>query len=94
MLNIDLVVTKSDGSAVDVSCNTVDYVAFERHFDKPISVLEQGRITYLFWLAWHASKRLGSIDCDFDTWVESVVNIEAKDSQESIPPLGSPQLTG
>jgi hypothetical protein len=94
MLNIDLAVTYKDGTASDIVCKTSDYIAFESHFDKPIAVLEQGRLTHLLWLAWHSAKRNTQTDAEFDQWVDTVDGIESKDSQESIPPLESPQLTG
>lgn len=90
MLNITLAVSFKDGTKRDVVCKTSDYVAFEAHFDKPVSVLEQGRLTYLFWLAWKAS----GTDQAFDVWVDSVDNIASVDEQDEIPPLGSPQPTG
>lgn len=90
MLNITLAVSFKDGTKRDVVCKTSDYVAFEAHFDKPVSVLEQGRLTYLLWLAWKAS----GTDQAFDVWVDSVDNIGSVDEQDEIPPLGSHQLTG
>lgn len=93
MLNIDLAVTHKDGTAVDVVCKTVDYLAFESHFDKPIAVLEQGRLTHLLWLAWKAATRAGQTDLDFDTWVDTVDGIESKDASD-VPPLESPAATG
>jgi len=94
MLNIDLAVTHKDGTTVDVVCKTADYIAFETNFDKPISVIEQGRLTYLLWLAWHASKRVGHTDAGFDEWVDTVDGIESKDGDNDVPPLESPAPTG
>ena len=94
MLNIDLAVTYKDGTKSDVVCKTADYIAFESKFDKPISVLEQGRLTYLLWLAWHAVQRNNQTTDDFDTWVDTVDGIESKDGDNDVPPLESPAPTG
>ena len=94
MLNIDLAVTYKGGTKSDVVCKTADYIAFESHFDKPIAVLEQGRLTHLLWLAWHAAKRNESTDLDFDAWVDTVDGIESSDGDNDVPPLESPAPTG
>ena len=93
MLNIDLAVTHKDGSKSDVVCKTVDYLAFESHFDKPIAVLEQGRLTHLLWLAWTAATRSGQTDVTFETWVDTVDGIESGDTND-VPPLESPAAIG
>ena len=90
MLNITLKVSFTDGTSTDVTCKTSDYIAFEQHFDKPVSILEQGRLTYLLWLAWKASRS----ESDFDTWVDSVESVTSVDDVDEIPPLGSPQHIG
>lgn len=94
MLNIDLAVTYKDGTRGDIVCKTADYIAFEAKFDKPVSVLEQGRLTYLLWLAWHSAHRNQATDLDFDTWVDTVDGIESKDGANDVPPLESPAPTG
>lgn len=94
MLNINLTVTHKDGSKNDVVCKTSDYVAFEAHFDKPVSILEQGRLTYLLWLAWKASSRVGVTQLVFDEWVDTVDSIESGDDEADIVPLESPAPTG
>jgi len=94
MLNIDLAVTYKDGTRSDIVCKTADYIAFEAKFDKPVSVLEQGRLTYLLWLAWHSAHRNQATDLDFDTWVDTVDGIESKDGTNDVPPLESPAPTG
>lgn len=93
MLNIDLAVTYKNGTKSDVVCKTVDYLAFEAHFDKPIAVLEQGRLTHLLWLAWTAATRAGDTSVAFDEWVDTVDGIESGDAND-VPPLESPAVTG
>lgn len=70
---IDLKVTFLDGTEKTVSCIAADLVAFEAKFDLSVARLESDvRITHLFFLAWHASKRTGETTDEFDKWVESV----------------------
>lgn len=88
----DLKVTTTTGS-VQVACLPVDFIAFENHFDKPVSALESGRLTYLYFLAWTASKRTGVTGLEFDEWVATVTSVEQADEDE-IPPLGSSPSTG
>lgn len=94
MLNIDLAVTYKDGTKADVVCKTADYIAFESHFDKPIAVLEQGRLTHLLWLAWHSAHRTQQTSGSFDEWVDTVDGIESKDGDNDVPPLESTAPTG
>jgi hypothetical protein len=62
-----------DGTSADVSTSASDYIKFEAHFDKSIATLGTDvRITYMFFLAWAASKRAGKTELDFDAWTETV----------------------
>lgn len=94
MQSITLVVTRTGGRTDEVSCLAADFVAFEEYFDKPISALESGRLTYLYWLAWHGLKRNNRAGADFNEWVQEVVGIEANDGADEIPPLERNQPTG
>lgn len=95
MQSISLVVTRTSGTTDKVACQAADFVAFEEHFDKPISALDSGRLTYLYWLAWHALSRMKRTAEDFDAWITDVVGIDADDSDaDEIRPLGMSQPTG
>lgn len=95
MQAISLDVVLAGGKTEKVVCTAADFVAFETHFDKPVSVLEQGRLTYLYWLAWHACKRAGNTELDFDQFVESVEALEVPEGEsQELVPLESNQLTG
>lgn len=70
---IELKVTFLDGTEESVSCIAADLVAFESKFDISVARLEADvRITHLFFLAWHASKRTGKTSDEFEKWIESV----------------------
>ena len=95
MQSISLDVVLAGGKTEKVVCTAADFVAFETHFDKPVSVLEQGRLTYLYWLAWHGLKRVGKTDVEFEKFVESVEALEVPEGEQEAPvPLESNQLTG
>jgi hypothetical protein len=73
---IELEITFLDGETVTVSTTAADLVAFEQKFDVAISRLQDDpRVTYMFFLAWHASKRSGGTKDEFEKWVESVAGV-------------------
>jgi hypothetical protein len=95
MQSIAMTVTHDDGQVASVTCTASDFIAFETHFDKSISALETGRLTYLYWLAWHGLKRTNLCVVSFEDWVAAVTNIEVtNDGSVEISPLESPQPTG
>jgi hypothetical protein len=95
MQSMTFVVTHDDGRSDKIVCSAPDYVAFETHYDKPISVLETGRLTYLYWLAWHGLQRFKRTPLSFEDWVSSVTSVDIPDDDKvEISPLESPQPTG
>jgi hypothetical protein len=65
-----------DGTTQDVSTTAADYIKFETHFDKSIAALGNDvRLTYMFFLAWSASKRTGKTELQFDDWAETVAMV-------------------
>ena len=63
----------ADDTTKEVSTSAADLIAFEERFDMSIAQLEKNiRMTHLFFLAWHASKRTGATKDDFEKWVEGV----------------------
>ena len=73
MQPLNLQIQFTDGTTQDVSTNAADYIKFETHFDKSIAALGNDvRLTYMFFLAWSASKRTGKTELDFDSWSETV----------------------
>ena len=95
MQSIALNVTHDDGNIASVTCTASDFIAFETHFDKSISALESGRLTYLYWLAWHGLQRFKRTPLSFEDWVSSVTSVDIPDDDKvEISPLESPQPTG
>ena len=76
MQSLNLQVEFIDGTSIDVSTSAADYIKFESHFDKSIATLGNDvRLTYMFFLAWSASKRTGKTDLEFDAWSETVAMV-------------------
>lgn len=76
MQPINLQISYIDGTSVDVSTTAADYIKFETHFDKSISVLsDDARLTFLFYLAWCAAKRTGKTELEFEPWSETVAMV-------------------
>jgi hypothetical protein len=70
---ISLKVIFTDGTESTVTAVAADLIAFEERFDMSISALEKNvRMTHLFFMAWHATKRTGDTTDDFEKWVEGV----------------------
>lgn len=85
MMQIHMTVEHADGSEAEVTAKASDLIAFERQFDKPMTVFgdpKAGRVEYIMWLAWHTSKKVGKTDQEFDAWVDGVEAIKLGDSGE------------
>jgi hypothetical protein len=55
---IALTVSFEDGTNTTVTTTAADLIAFEQHFDKSVSILQNDyRLTYLFFICWHVLKR-------------------------------------
>lgn len=94
MMRISLVVSYVDGSGAEVTATAPDLIAFERHFDKPMTVFAaEARIEYILWIAWTAMTRRKMITADFETWMDTVDGVVAGDAGEVVP-LESNQPTG
>ena len=95
MLRVALHIEYADGSAVDAVATAADQMAFEEHFDKPITVISnEFRVTYLLWLAWHVIKRTGKTSDDCNKWAEDVASVSIGDADDVVPleskaPIGS-----
>ena len=73
---IALSISFLDGSEKTVEAVASDLLAFEQKFDLSIVKLQSEiRLTHLFYLAWHACKRLGYTSDEFEKWVETVAMV-------------------
>lgn len=81
---IALLVHFLDGTSKTVEAVAADLIAFEEHFNISVVKLESEiRLTHLFFLAWHASKRKGETEDEFQKWVESVSMVSQADEKKS-----------
>jgi hypothetical protein len=72
-INLQIEFLDSSKETLMVSAIAADLIAFEAHFDLSISRLGSDvRLTHLFFLGWHAAKRLKHTEQDFDAWLETV----------------------
>ena len=95
MMRIALKVTYTDGREQAVMVSAPDLIGFERHYDKPMTTIGTGRIEYLWWVAWHATKRKALTDLDFDAWLETVDAVaDDPNGTAEIVPLENPQPIG
>ena len=80
MQPINLQINFIDGSTVEVSTTAADYIKFETHFDKSIAALgSDARLTYMFFLAWAAQKRVKGTELSFEEWSETVAMVGEAD---------------
>jgi len=84
-MNLNLLLTYTDGTERTITAKAADFVAFEAHFDISIARLQDNmKLTHLFFLAWNIERRTGEIakDVDFDKWIDSVDMVQAADSKK------------
>jgi hypothetical protein len=80
MQPLNLQIQFIDGTTQDVSTTAADYIKFETHFDKSIAALGNDvRLTYMFFLAWSASKRTAKTELEFEDWSETVSMVGESD---------------
>jgi hypothetical protein len=80
-INLKLVFV--DGTEKNVVAVAADLVAFEQHFDKSVSTLQNDvRLTYLFWMCWHVLKRTGETKQDFEKFIETVSGVVIGDDEK------------
>ena len=76
-MQINLHVTFTDKTEVEVVAVAADIVAFENHFDMSVAKLEKEvRLTHLLFIAYSQQRRTKATDLDFEKWVENVAEIK------------------
>ena len=93
-MRLNLRVTYADGSAVDTAATTAVLVEFEDHFDRSVTVLDDGlRLKHVTWLAWRSLTRQGKTAAEFGAWLDTVDGVELVDGEASPVPLDSTAST-
>ena len=92
-MRMKLSVTYLDGSGADAIVSAPDFVAFEREFDRSVARFESEiKLTDICWLAWPRLSRSGTVG-DFDTWLETLDNIEITDTADPAPLGKTPHIS-
>lgn len=82
-MNFNLQVIYTDGRTEEVVGKAADIVAFEQQFDISMASLQKDvKLTHLFYLAWHATRRTGGTTDDFDKWLEGVDMVQAAEAKK------------
>jgi hypothetical protein len=82
-MKITLRITFLDGTSRNVLVSAADMVAFENEYDISIAKLDEARIGWLLYLAWHSEKRRKATDKPYDTWIDDVETIGADDDPKA-----------
>jgi hypothetical protein len=76
-MKLTLRIEFADGTHKDVLVSAPDMVAFEDKYDLSIAKLDDPKMGWLLFLAWHSEKRKKQTDKEFEAWLELVDAIGA-----------------
>ena len=76
-MKLTLRIEFADGTHKDVLVSAADMVAFEDTFNVSIARLDDPRIGWLLFLAWHSEQRRKQTTLEYETWLDSVESIGA-----------------
>ena len=83
MAIINLLIEFPDGTSKEVQALPIDQVKFESQFEMSLSSLaKDAKMTHLYWLAWHAEKRMKATPLEFDEWLETIAGIGATEQKK------------
>jgi hypothetical protein len=82
-MKITLRITFLDGTSRDVLVSASDMVAFEDKFNISIAKLDEARISWLLFLAWHSEKRRKVTDKSYEVWIDDVETIGADEDPKA-----------
>ena len=74
-MKLTLRIEFADGTTKDVLVSAADMVAFEDKFNVSIAKLDDPRIGWLLYLAWHSEKRRKQTGAEYEQWLELVDSI-------------------
>ena len=74
-MKLTLRIEFADGTHKDVLVSAADMVAFEDKFNVSIAKLDDPRIGWLLFLAWHSEKRRKQTGAEYEQWLELVDSI-------------------
>lgn len=80
-MQINLHIEYADSTKKTVVAKSIDFIAFERTYDKSIQGLE--RLEHLAFLAWSVEKRTKATGLEFDAWLENIEDVQADEPKKS-----------
>jgi hypothetical protein len=83
-MKITLQITFLDGTVHDVLVSAADMVAFEDKFNLSIAKLDEARISWLLFLAWHSEKRRKVTDKNYEEWIDLVETVGASEDPKAV----------
>jgi hypothetical protein len=83
-MKITLQITFLDGSVRDVLVSAADMVAFEDKYNLSVARLDEARIGWLLFLAWHSEQRRKQTDKSYEEWIELVETIGANNDPKEV----------
>jgi hypothetical protein len=78
-MKLTLRIEFADGTTKDIIVSAADMVAFEDKYNISISQLEEARIGWLLFLAWHSEKRRKATQLEFEAWLDTVETVGQSD---------------
>jgi hypothetical protein len=83
-MKITLRIEFTDGTHKDILVSAADMVAFEDKFNISIARLDDPRIGWLLFLAWHSEKRRKATDKEYEEWLDLVETIGQTDDPKEV----------
>jgi hypothetical protein len=74
-MKLTLRIEFTDGTTRDILVSAADMVAFEDKYNTSIARLEEARIGWLLFLAWHSEKRRKATELEFEAWLDTVETV-------------------
>lgn len=83
-MQMNLVVTFTNGDRQKVKALLPDFVMFERTWNRSVANFEKEiRLTDIAWIAWKAQTRLGMTTAQFEPdWLNSVFSVEVDEEEQ------------
>jgi hypothetical protein len=83
-MKLTLRIEFADGTSKDILVSAADMVAFEDKYNISIARLEEARIGWLLFLAWHSEKRRKATELEFDAWLDTVETVGQTEDPKAI----------
>jgi len=82
-MKLTLRIEFNDGTHKDILVSAADMVAFEDKFNVSIAKLDDPRIGWLLFLAWHSEKRRKATDKSYEDWLDLVETVGATEDPKA-----------